>query len=90
VPQLHAVAYAAFEDNFVSGVDEARGKVLRFLIERDVLADLPPSNDPFGVDPALLASIGRGDADRYHAPVEAATEAEPDLPASPVDARGRR
>jgi len=30
VTQLHAVAYAAFEDNFASGVDEARGKVLRF------------------------------------------------------------
>ena len=90
MPQLHAVAYAAFEDNFASGVDEARGKVLRYLIERDVLADLPVSNDPFGVDPALLASIGRGDTDRYHAPVKAAAEPEPDLPDSPVDARGRR
>jgi len=87
---LHAVAYAAFEDNFASGVDEARGRVLRKLIERDVLAELPPSDDPFGVDPALLASIGRGDTDRYHAPVKAPTEPEPDLPDSPVDARGRR
>jgi len=87
---LHAVAYAAFEDNFVSGVDEARGKVLRFLIERDVLADLPADNNPFGPDPALLASIGRGDTDRYHAPVKDAAEPDPDLPVSPVDARGRR
>jgi hypothetical protein len=89
VPQLHAVAYAAFEDNFASGVDEARGKVLRFLIERDVLADLPADNNPFGPDPALLASIGRGDTDRYHAPVKAIAEPEPDLPTAPTNAAGK-
>jgi len=89
VPQLHAVAYAAFEDNFASGVDEARGKVLRFLIERDVLADLPADNNPFGPDPALLASIGRGDTDRYHAPVQAAAEPDPDLPTAPMNAAGK-
>lgn len=89
MPQLHAVAYAAFEDHFASGVDEARGKVLRYLIEQDVLAALPPSNDPFGPDPALLASIGRGDSSTYYSPAKRA-EPEPDLPDSPVDARGRR
>lgn len=89
MPQLLAVAYAAFEDNFASGVDEARGKVLRYLIERDVLADLPPDNNPFGPDPALLASIGRGDSAAYHAPVKAATEPEPDLPVAPTNAAGK-
>jgi hypothetical protein len=88
VPQLLAVAYAAFEDHFVSGVDEARGRVLRYLIEQDVLADLPPSNDPFGVDPALLASIGRGDSAGYYAPAKPTAEPEPDLPAMPTTAAG--
>lgn len=87
MPQLLAVAYAAFEDHFVSGVDETRGKVLRYLIEQDVLAELPPSNDPFGVDPALLASIGRGETAAYHAPVKR-DEPEPDLPAEPTTAAG--
>lgn len=88
MPQLHAVAYAAFEDNFTSGVDEARTKVLRYLIEQDVLAELPPDNNPFGPDPALLASIGRGDTDRYYAPVKPTTEPEPDLPVMPTTAAG--
>lgn len=87
MPQLHAVAYAAFEDNFASGVDEARGKVQRFLIEQDVLAALPPDDNPFGPDPALLASIGRGESAGYYAPT--ATEQPPaDLPPAPTTASG--
>lgn len=88
MPLLLAVAYAAFEDHFVSGVDEARGKVLRYLIEQDVLAELPPSNDPFGPDPALLASIGRGDSAGYYAPAKPSAEPEPELPTAPTTAAG--
>lgn len=88
MPQLHAVAYAAFEEHFASGRDEACGKVARFLVEQDVLAALPPSDDPFGPDPALLASIGRGDTDRYFAPAKATTEVDRNLPAAPMNAAG--
>lgn len=88
MPQLVALAYAAFEQNFAEGVDEARGKVFKWLIERDVLAELPPSNDPFGTDPALLASIGRGDQSAYHAPVPVG-ERDKTFPVQPVNAGGQ-
>lgn len=87
-----AVAYASFEEHFVNGWDEPRSKVQRWLVEQDVLADLPPDDNPFGPDPALLASIGQGDSSRYTAtapikPVDGA--ASDNLPAAPVNAQGR-
>lgn len=90
MPQLLAVAYAAFEDHFVSGADEARGKVLKYLVEQDVLAALPADPNPFGPDPALLASIGRGDTASYYAPVTTPAVPEPDLPAAPTTAAGKQ
>lgn len=90
MPQLHAVAYAAFEDHFASGVAEARDKVLQYLIERDVLRELPPSDDPFGVDPALLASIGRDDTAPYHAPARTPSpDVDRSFPVAPLTAGGQ-
>lgn len=85
--QLHAVAYAAFEEHFAGGTATARGKVWDHLIAVDLERE-HPSDDPFGPDPAMLASIGRGDSDTYRSP--ATTDATGDTLPAPVNAAGAR
>lgn len=92
MPQLLAYAYASFEESFANGVEEARQKVRKFLIEQEVLKDLPPDGNPFGVDPALLASIGQGDSNTYTATarIYQPDQVDQTLPEAPLNAAGRR
>lgn len=92
MPQLLAVAYASFEESFASGAEESRGKVLKFLVQQEVLKTLPPDGNPFGTDPALLASIGRGDTTQYTAtaPLHRTDQVDETLPEAPLNAAGQR
>lgn len=81
-----AVAFAAFEDHYTSGLAEPREKLLKHLIQQDILDELPPDNNPFGPDPAMLASIGH-DGSTYIAPAPA-PKGDDTIPRPPVTAAG--
>ena len=82
-----AVAYAQFEDHYTSGLAEPRDRLLKHLIQQDILDELPPDGNPFGPDPAQFASIGR-DGETYYAPT-APTRADETMPPARPTAAGK-
>lgn len=69
------------------GWSKARDEIKRHLIAIGILAETPNDGNPFGPDPAMLASIGRRESDRYYAPA-ATTEPDKTMPRAPTTAAG--
>lgn len=96
MPELVAVAAAGMEEEAIMGWTEPRAK-LRYGFERASTPDVDDSfglglgRDPFGDDPARLASIGRGDDAPYYSPPTAmpTVDDDPGLPKPRPDATGR-
>ena len=72
----------------VNGWAEPREGLRKAFQAAEIMADLPDDGNPFGPDPAMLASIGRPDDGHYYAPAPARPEQE-QLPRPPVTAAGR-
>ena len=97
MPELVAVAAAGMEEEAIMGWAEPRAR-LRYALERAAQPDIDDSfglglgEDPFGEDPARIASIGRGDEAAYYSPPTASmptVDDTVDLPGAPPDAAGR-
>jgi hypothetical protein len=97
VTELVAVAAAGMEEEAVMGWTEPRAQ-LRIALERASAPEVDDSfglglgADPFGPDPARLASIGRGEDAPYYSPPTAmpsVTDDDPGLPKPVPDASGR-
>lgn len=82
-----AVASAAFEEEVLMNWSKPRDEIHRHLVGIGILAETPDDGNPFGPDPAMLASIGRGDSDTYYAPAPAAAP-DDTLPRAPINAAG--
>jgi hypothetical protein len=60
---LTAVAYAAMEEEFVDGTHQARKQFQALFREATSDEPTPDDGNPFGPDPARLASMAGGSGD---------------------------